>query len=236
MLGENKKTEFKSTLRYDIKKEAVEKFIEHAVMKTKAACILFVGATLAFAMSFSARLGSAQEIKAPATIQTFPVGTLPDGMAFDGANICVASGNNSRIIKLRASDGAQLRTSRTGGGSLACSVSRAASRIAPRGSGLVVRSSLASDSVMVPQRRCFCSVARSVPGCTTPIPICKTCKTATRNTPWTSAAFMPRSSISGCSAQAKRCWAGNSNICRCCSPVEMRTTNHTPCRSNPESG
>jgi DNA-binding beta-propeller fold protein YncE len=45
-----------------------------------------------------------------AVLGTFPVGTGPLGLAFDGANIWVANINSHNIMKLRASDGAVLGT------------------------------------------------------------------------------------------------------------------------------
>lgn len=41
---------------------------------------------------------------------TFPVGTEPTGVAFDGTNICVANYGSNNVTKLRASDGAFLGT------------------------------------------------------------------------------------------------------------------------------
>ena len=41
---------------------------------------------------------------------SFPVGTDPAGMAFDGANIWVANDGSNNVTKLRASDGANLGT------------------------------------------------------------------------------------------------------------------------------
>src|SRR5947208_7500891 len=43
-------------------------------------------------------------------IQTFPVGNLPVGLAFDGENMWVANFNDNTITKLRASDGMSLGT------------------------------------------------------------------------------------------------------------------------------
>ena len=41
---------------------------------------------------------------------SFPVGTDPAGMAFDGANIWVANDGSNNVTKLRASDGAKQGT------------------------------------------------------------------------------------------------------------------------------
>jgi len=38
---------------------------------------------------------------------SFAVGSYPNGVAFDGANIWVSNGNNGTVTKLRASDGAR---------------------------------------------------------------------------------------------------------------------------------
>ena len=40
----------------------------------------------------------------------FAVGSIPTGLAFDGNNIWVTNGGSSNIMKLRASDGALLKT------------------------------------------------------------------------------------------------------------------------------
>ncbi len=61
---------------------------------------------------------SAQQLDAPDTIQSFPVGPDPWGMAFDGANIWVTSGGSNMVTELRASDGVQLGTFPAGGQSL----------------------------------------------------------------------------------------------------------------------
>jgi len=46
---------------------------------------------------------------------TFPVGTNPQGVTFDGANIWVANNQSPRTVtKLRASDGAELGTFNVG--------------------------------------------------------------------------------------------------------------------------
>lgn len=43
-------------------------------------------------------------------MSTFPVGTYPCGVAFDGANIWVANNGSGSVTKLRASDGTALGT------------------------------------------------------------------------------------------------------------------------------
>ena len=45
-----------------------------------------------------------------ANLGTFPVGLFLQGLAFDGANIWVASFGDNSVVKLRASDGASLGT------------------------------------------------------------------------------------------------------------------------------
>jgi len=45
----------------------------------------------------------AQQVKT--RVQTFRVGNYPLGLAFDGANIWTANGNDGTVTKLRASDG-----------------------------------------------------------------------------------------------------------------------------------
>jgi hypothetical protein len=47
---------------------------------------------------------------APYSGLTFPVGSKPDGIAFDGANVWVANGGGDTVTKLRASDGVSLGT------------------------------------------------------------------------------------------------------------------------------
>jgi hypothetical protein len=47
---------------------------------------------------------------APYAGLTFPVGSKPDGIAFDGANIWVANGGGNTVTKLRSSDGVSLGT------------------------------------------------------------------------------------------------------------------------------
>jgi len=41
-------------------------------------------------------------------VATFPVGSFPDSIAFDGANMWVTNAANGTLSKLRASDGANL--------------------------------------------------------------------------------------------------------------------------------
>jgi hypothetical protein len=48
---------------------------------------------------------------------TFPVGTTPVGIAFDGTNIWVTNQSSSNVTKLRAADGATLGTFAVGGAS-----------------------------------------------------------------------------------------------------------------------
>ena len=47
---------------------------------------------------------------APYSGLTFPVGSKPDGIAFDGANVWVANGGGNTVTKLRSSDGVNLGT------------------------------------------------------------------------------------------------------------------------------
>src|SRR5947199_2651626 len=50
--------------------------------------------------------GHAQRVEVPDTVESFPVGHQPRGVAFDGANIWVTSDTTTSLTKLRASDGA----------------------------------------------------------------------------------------------------------------------------------
>jgi len=56
----------------------------------------------------------AQYASSPATTQTFPVGTQPWDVAFDGASIWVVNSGEDTVTKLRASDGAAEGTFATG--------------------------------------------------------------------------------------------------------------------------
>ena len=49
-----------------------------------------------------------------ANLGTFPVGSVPEYLAFDGSNIWVANVNSTTVTKLRASDGTFLGTFVTG--------------------------------------------------------------------------------------------------------------------------
>ncbi len=49
-------------------------------------------------------------LPAAASIETFPAGDGPWGLAFDGANIWAADFDGNTVTKLRASDGALLGT------------------------------------------------------------------------------------------------------------------------------
>ena len=49
-------------------------------------------------------------------VASFPVGTDPEGLTFDGANIWVANTGSNNVTKLRASDGANLGTFGVGSG------------------------------------------------------------------------------------------------------------------------
>src|SRR5436190_9978940 len=61
-------------------------------------------ALIAIGLLFCAGLATA------ASIETFPAGDRPYGLAFDGANIWAADFNGDTVTKLRASDGALLGT------------------------------------------------------------------------------------------------------------------------------
>jgi hypothetical protein len=43
-----------------------------------------------------------------ANLGTFPAGSAPEGLAFDGVNIWLANATTNTVTKLRASDGANL--------------------------------------------------------------------------------------------------------------------------------
>src|SRR4029077_5955072 len=47
-------------------------------------------------------------------IESFPVGSSPENLVFDGANIWVTNWSDNTVTKLRASDGANLGTFRVG--------------------------------------------------------------------------------------------------------------------------
>jgi hypothetical protein len=68
---------------------------------------LLLSATILLGFSgLFALLASAQQLDSPNTIQTFPAGETPWGLAFDGTNIWVTNYNLDAVTKLRASDGA----------------------------------------------------------------------------------------------------------------------------------
>src|SRR3954470_21225580 len=55
-------------------------------------------------------IGAFFTLPATASIETFPAGSGPWGLAFDGANIWAADFDGDTVTKLRASDGALLGT------------------------------------------------------------------------------------------------------------------------------
>lgn len=85
-------------------------------MKTTRTIILSFLSTLLLALSGVFVLSAnAQELDAPDLVQSFPVGTWPKGLAFDGANIWVTSLMTDNLTKLRAADGANLGSFPAGG-------------------------------------------------------------------------------------------------------------------------
>jgi hypothetical protein len=44
----------------------------------------------------------------PPSVSSFAVGSLPNGVVFDGSNIWVANGGSNNVMKLRKTDGAVL--------------------------------------------------------------------------------------------------------------------------------
>ena len=65
---------------------------------------------------FFALSAAARQLDAPDSIQSFPVGSIPLGVAFDGASIWVANEGSATLSKLRASDGASQGTFNVGSG------------------------------------------------------------------------------------------------------------------------
>src|SRR5207302_4729830 len=66
---------------------------------------LFVVATLFLAVDDLSGLPAAREAPDSFSIETFPVGSTPLGIAFDGANIWTTDSFGNAVIKVRASDG-----------------------------------------------------------------------------------------------------------------------------------
>src|SRR6266478_5923144 len=66
---------------------------------------LFVVATLFLAVDVLSGLPAAREAPDSFSIETFPVGSTPLGIAFDGANVWTTSFFGNAVIKVRASDG-----------------------------------------------------------------------------------------------------------------------------------
>src|SRR5438046_890552 len=63
--------------------------------------------TLLLGLSGSFALpAAAQQLDSPSSIQSFPAGNSPEGLAFDGASIWVANEIDNTVTKLRPSDGA----------------------------------------------------------------------------------------------------------------------------------
>src|SRR5437773_2209469 len=72
---------------------------------------LLLSATLLLSISaLFAVPATAQKLDAPDTIQSFPVGNGPIGLASEGDNIWATIAFDNTVTKLRASDGALLGT------------------------------------------------------------------------------------------------------------------------------
>ena len=72
---------------------------------TRYSKFLLLAASLLRISGFFDLTATAQQLDAPDTIQSFPVGELPVDLTFDGANIWSANSRDNTVDKLRASDG-----------------------------------------------------------------------------------------------------------------------------------
>src|SRR5207253_2333414 len=80
--------------------------------RTISLSLLSILASLGFVILSSQAM--AQQVDGRYTIQSFPVGTWPTALAFDGANVWVTNLGDNTVTKLRASDGVNLGTFRVG--------------------------------------------------------------------------------------------------------------------------
>jgi len=79
-------------------------------MKPHRAILVYILSTflLSVGSDFSSLAATADQLAPLVTIQSFPVGAGPSGLAFDGANIWTANISSNNVTKLRASDGTLL--------------------------------------------------------------------------------------------------------------------------------
>ncbi len=86
-------------------------------MKPTRTIPVYILSTLLLGISsgFCSLPATAEQLDSPVTIQSFPVGAAPYGLAYDGANIWTANFGSSNVTKLRASDGTLQGTFPVGG-------------------------------------------------------------------------------------------------------------------------